>query len=657
MHTHLLAGRFFLLGVFISILMSYFLLILFNPSVMERNVMKRMPRVCSLVFGSILLMAMPDLVEAADYYVATDGDNQNEGSLASPWRSIQHAVDTVITPDTIYVRGGIYTELVTFNPSGSAAAGYITLRNYPDEKPVIDGTGLNVSDYTGLLYLKDIAYVKIIGFELRNLTTSNSGATPGAIWIFGASHHIEIKDNLVHSIQNTSDDGNAHGIALYGDNATASINNVLIDGNEIKNCILGWSESLVLNGNVENFVVSNNIIHDNNNIGIDFIGHEGICSIASLDRARDGVCIGNTVYNIDTSTNPVYKGDRSGDGIYVDGGTNITVERNIVHKCNIGIEIASEHKGKDSSYITVKNNFVYDNDIMGISLGGYDTNRGSTVHCKVINNTCYKNDTAMEGNGELCLQYDTQNNEILNNIFYANNQNLFISNQYRANTGNQVDYNIYYSSGGANGSEWQWKGTTYNSLSAWQSMTGNDSNGMYSDPKLLNPDTGNLHISGNSPGVDQGTMIADLKEDIDGDSRPLGSGIDMGADEYQGSAFNPPYIKANGQDELITISSNVPVSIILSLDPDNLSGQNADWWVVESAPDGNYYYFDLSTGSMVQGLLPTHQGPLFSLGATQLLNSSFTVGTHTFYFAVDMIMNGSLDMVSIYYDSVNVIVQ
>jgi len=53
--------------------------------------------------------------------------------------------------------------------------------------------------------------------------------------------------------------------------------------------------------------------------------------------------------------------------------------------------------------------------------------------------------------------------------------------------------------------------------------------------------------------------------------------------------------------------------------------------------------------------LPTYQGPLFRLGTTQLLNSSsLAVGTHTFYFAVDLNMNGELDMNSIYYDSVGI---
>lgn len=119
-----------------------------------------------------------------------------------------------------------------------------------------------------------------------------------------------------------------------------------------------------------------------------------------------------------------------------------------------------------------------------------------------------------------------------------------------------------------------------------------------------------------------------------------------------------PDIKANNQDSPITVSSGSPVSITVSLNPNSYVNQNADWWVAESTPSGTFNYYNLSTGSMVPGLLPTHQGPLFNLGTTQLLNSSdLTVGTHTFYFAVDMNMNGSLDMDSIYYDSINVIVQ
>ncbi len=481
----------------------------------------------------ILLMLLAPLLTGfsalgADYYVDTGGNDLNSGGLASPWRSIQHAVDAVGPGDTIHVRGGVYNEAIYFNRSGSAALGHITLKNYLDETPVLDGTGLTDE---GLLHLENIAYVNIIGFQLRNLTTSKADTTPAGIWVSGTSHHLEIRDNVIHSIKNTADQGNAHGIAVYGESETASINNIVIDGNEIRDCLLGSSESLVLNGNVEDFVVSNNRIHDNDNIGIDFIGYEGVCSDESLDRARDGVCIGNTVYNIDASTNPAYKGEKSAGGIYVDGGTRITIERNIVHHCNIGIEIASEHQGKSSSHIIVKNNFVYQNHIMGIALGGYDTQRGSTQYCSIINNTCYQNDSDRDGNGELCLQYDVQQTDIKNNIFFCNDQNLFLSNPFTSNAGNTINYNIYHGSENGN-PRWQWKKIFYSSFSSWRNATGNDGNSRYADPKLLNPASGNLHISSDSPAIDQGTAVTGLVNDIDDDKRPFGNGIDIGADEF-----------------------------------------------------------------------------------------------------------------------------
>ena len=114
-----------------------------------------------------------------------------------------------------------------------------------------------------------------------------------------------------------------------------------------------------------------------------------------------------------------------------------------------------------------------------------------------------------------------------------------------------------------------------------------------------------------------------------------------------------PNIKINGSDGPITVSSTTPVSITVGLDPGSFSGQNADWWVAESVPSGDFQYYNLSKGSFVPGLLPTHKGALFSLNSTPLLNSYYlTEGTHNFYFAVDLNMNGSLDMNSIFYDRV-----
>jgi len=48
----------------------------------------------------------------------------------------------------------------------------------------------------------------------------------------------------------------------------------VIDGNEVYDCDPAPSEALTLNGNVDGFQVTNNVVHDVNTIGIDAIGGE-----------------------------------------------------------------------------------------------------------------------------------------------------------------------------------------------------------------------------------------------------------------------------------------------------------------------------------------------------------------------------------------------
>ena len=92
---------------------------------------------CACFFGA-------SAASATTYYVATNGADTNAGTLALPWRTIQHAANTLAPGDTALVRGGIYNEDITVNVSGSAAGGYVTFQNYPGETAVVDGTGLVV---------------------------------------------------------------------------------------------------------------------------------------------------------------------------------------------------------------------------------------------------------------------------------------------------------------------------------------------------------------------------------------------------------------------------------------------------------------------------------------------------------------------------------
>src|SRR5438876_4393503 len=317
------------------------------------------------------------------FYVSTTGSDSNPGTLSSPWRTIQHAADSVQGGDTVYVRGGVYNESVRISVSWSATAGSITLQTYPGEQAIIDGTGLepSTSGPQGLINITSQSYISIQGFEIRNYQTSSASATPAGIWVSGSGSNIRILNNLIHNIVTTAEaTGSAFGIAVYGTAAPASLDAVTISGNQVYNLKTGTSESVNVDGNVTNFVIANNVVHDNDNIGIDVIGFEGVSPDPAYDYARNGTVSGNTVYNISAINNPGEGKQYDANGIYVDGGSQVVIERNLVHNVDIGIEMASEHQGHVTSFVIARNNLVYSSNSTGITIGGYASNVGGTDH-------------------------------------------------------------------------------------------------------------------------------------------------------------------------------------------------------------------------------------------------------------------------------------
>jgi len=489
------------------------------------------------LLGLLLILAQSLAAQVgAAYYVSTSGNDRNPGTFALPWATLQHAANSAKPGDTVYVFGGVYHESVNFPQSGTAPAP-ITFENYPGQTAVIDGTGVSCcssNGVQGLINIVNKSYITISGFEIRNYTTSNENDTPTGVWITGSGTGIKILNNRVHRITTTSEkNGNAFGISVYG-TSKAPITQLLINGNDVYDLRTGNSESVNVDGNVTHFAITNNLVHDNDNIGIDAIGYEGVGPVG-YDEAMYGEISGNTIYNISGITNPGEGNSYDADGLYCDGCAYVTVERNVIFQVDYGIETTSENqvcqsngtewsggntgsgtaaKGKFpcyGRYVTVRNNIFYKANSCGNSIGGYaaatreggpSNGGGSSYHDVFVNNTLYDNGTQAGNNnegtpsGEFQIQFQVgsaQGNIYENNVLYVGAPNIWINSFVSCSSSYPcppatLNWNLYNSDAGyLEGTSILWAGVSgYESFAKWQSISGEDANSLNTDPLFVN---------------------------------------------------------------------------------------------------------------------------------------------------------------------------
>jgi hypothetical protein len=507
-----------------------------------------------LLVHSFLILVLAGAGTAVDarsdlsLYVSTSGDDSNPGTIEKPLRTIQHAADIAKPGYTVYMRAGSYCQRLAVKTSGNAEQGFITFKNQPGEHAILDGGCLTPPEgESSMVKLTNVSFVRVQGLEIRNYRTSEFGSAPAGIRVFGGGSHIEILHNDVHHIEQNStrrlrpgSGANGFGIAVYGTDAATPISDLVIEGNDVHHLKTGSSESLVVNGNVAGFRITKNTVHDNNNIGIDVIGFEHTAPDPAVDRARDGVVNENLVYGITARGNPAYGQTPDSDGIYVDGGTRILIERNIVHDTDFGIELASEHRVGSTSHITARNNLIYSCHAAGVSIGGYDLKRGITEDAVIVNNTLYKNDTWKTGQGEFLMQFYMRNNVFKNNIVYVGDHGLAMTSKSGRMEGGAptvtMDHNIYYFPTGSKAVKWSFDQKDYSSFEEYVAGSGNDRNSRFADPQFVDVDAHNFHLRPDSParngGEDLGSaMVGDL--DLDGHPRVREKKIDIGCYEMQ----------------------------------------------------------------------------------------------------------------------------
>lgn len=446
-------------------------------------------------------------------YVSKDGSDNYIGSQNKPYKTIQHAIDKSKAGQTIYIQEGIYYEKLKITSSGSSEKGYITIRPYKDDRVILDGSKTTGDD---MIEINAKSYIIIKDLVLRN----NINHYSTGVQMKNGSRHIEINGLDISNISTnilpgSEKDGGANAIISVSKLSANPNYDIRILNNHIYDCHLGRSEAITVTQNTKNFKVINNKVHDVTNIGIDIAGHYGdFDGDEELNQARDGVISDNIVYN----AHSLY-GSGAASGLYVDGGRDLILERNIIYSNDYGLTIGCETEDRTSSNITVRNNLVHSNNKSGISIGGYKESVGLVKDSYIYNNLSYaNNEFGSSSHAELSLKKTDGKIKIYNNIFYqakTKDKKIPIILHIFDNDKLDMDYNLFYSNDSIYNTAFETTDDILLGFNNYRITTGYDSNSVYSDPLLTIENGTKISYEKNTPVVDLGNPYHQYKGDVD----------------------------------------------------------------------------------------------------------------------------------------------
>jgi len=461
----------------------------------QRSLQSLLPMAIVSMFSVLLLTP----VQAATYYIATNGDDNNPGTQDQPLATLNQAARKVAAGDTVYVRKGTYTFSGTqYIGSVGTSSEPITYQAYPGEegKVKLDGSKMPLAN----------SVVNVAGQHnvFKNFEIQYSKGAGIVSW---GGKNIKILNNTIHDsyrdaifVGITSDFTSTTDILIDGNTA---YNNALTNRDNNGNSIGAEYPAIINSFGASNITITNNRVYKNYGIGIDFILTKG------------GLAAKNVVY------------DNYAANVYLDNASDVTVEQNFICTTNdkrfywrgwpldgqpaSGIQAANEGYAISNP---LNRNIIRNNVVFGGSAGFYYGSYikgGGLKNFVLANNTFYKATNTM-----LFIDNDAghTNNWIVNNIFYQTD-GATMTNLTATKSGLGFQNNLWYggSAGGAAGS-----------------------GDVKADPKLFNPGTttdGDYKLQAGSPAIDAGIQLQEVvPNDYAGSSRPRGRSYDIGAFEY-----------------------------------------------------------------------------------------------------------------------------
>jgi len=90
----------------------------------------------------ILIATLSGFCIGSTYFVSSNGNDSNPGTVTNPFLTIQKAADTMIAGDICYIRQGSYHETIIMNDNDGSDGSTIIFSAYDGERVVLDGTML-----------------------------------------------------------------------------------------------------------------------------------------------------------------------------------------------------------------------------------------------------------------------------------------------------------------------------------------------------------------------------------------------------------------------------------------------------------------------------------------------------------------------------------